>query len=84
MAAMAARAKRRHRHDPRDVVAEIVRRATPSGHLHVVRLSDPPTERQRLQLMAARLLRTPIVVMPMPCNSINEWMERYATRMADC
>ena len=65
---------------PHDIAAEIVRRVTAAnaetGGGYVVRLSEPPTPTERLQLMAARLERRPIVIMPHKC-SMEEWMERY-------
>ena len=65
--------------NPHDLAAEIVRRA---GGGVVVRLSEPPTPLERLQLMAARLLGKPIAIMPHPCKTTDEWMERYG-RLAD-
>jgi hypothetical protein len=43
----------------------------------VVRVSYPPAIHERLQLMAARLARQPIVVMPHKCASVDEWLKRY-------
>ena len=71
---------------PRELALEIVRRARArAGHAegfdgipYVVRLSDPVTASERLQLAAARLLRTPIAIMPHRCKTTDEWMERYA------
>jgi ribosomal protein L36 len=60
--------------DARVIAAEIVRRA---GRVYVIRLSDPPTASERLQLMAARLLRTPIAIMPTKCVTVDEWLARY-------
>jgi hypothetical protein len=63
----------------RDTAAEIVRRVTaanPRGG-YVVRLSDPPTPSERLQLLAARLERRPIVLMPPKAKTVDEWLERY-------
>ena len=39
---------------------------------YVLRLSDPPTPVERLQLLAARLECRPIAIMPHWCNSIEE------------
>jgi hypothetical protein len=63
----------------RDLAAEIVRRATGADGLlpYVVRLSNPPTAHERLQLIAARLERRPIVVMPHKCASMQEWIAKY-------
>jgi hypothetical protein len=63
------------RPDLRDVTAEIVRRADGG---HVVRVSDPRTASERLQLLAAHLQRRPIVVIPVSCRTVLEWLERYA------
>jgi hypothetical protein len=61
--------------EARDVAAEIVRRA---GRPYVIRLSDPPTPSERLQLTAARLMRWPVAIMPAKCRTIDEWLDRYA------
>jgi hypothetical protein len=65
----------------RDVAAEIIRRVTEAnaaiGGGYVVRLSDPPTPQERLQLLAAHLQRRPIVVMPHKCHSMEEWIAHY-------
>jgi hypothetical protein len=45
---------------------------------YVVRLSYPATLGERLQLMAARLERRPIVIMPHKCKTVDPWMERCA------
>ncbi len=74
---------RRKRPDPRELALEIVRRACAgnssgfTGMPYVVRLSDPPTSFERLQLLAARLLQTPIAIMPHPCRTADEWMQHY-------
>ena len=71
---------------PHDIAAEIVRRVTAAnaetGGGYVVRLSDPPTPTERLQLLAARLERRPIVIMPHKCKTVEEWLERYG-RLGD-
>jgi len=67
---------------PPDVAAEIVRRAAEANGQtggYVVRLSDPPTPSERLQLLAARLERRPIVIMPHKYRTIDEWLERYGS-----
>ena len=61
--------------DPRDLVAEIVRRAGLSGY--VIRASDPPTSFERLQLLSARLERRPIAIMPTKCETMDEWHAHY-------
>ena len=63
-----------------DIAAEIVPRAeskSETGGGYVVRLSNPPTAQERLQLLAARLQRTPIVIMPHKCATMDEWTARY-------
>ena len=64
----------KRRADARSLVAEIVRRHAGS---QVIRVSNPPTTSERLQLIAARLTRTPIVIMPQPCATTQEWLARY-------
>ena len=67
---------------PRDIAAEIVRRVSSanvvSGGGYVVRLSDPPTPKERLQVLAAHLERRAIVIMPHKCQSIGQWVARYS------
>ena len=62
-----------------DIAAEIMRRAIgPDGNKsYVVRLSQPPTADERLQLIAAHLERRPIVIMPHKCKSAEEWLACY-------
>ena len=63
-----------------DIAAEIVRRAestSETGGGYVVRLSDPPTAQDRLQLLAARLQGRPIAIMPHKCITMDEWTARY-------
>jgi hypothetical protein len=71
--------KRPGKSDARDLAAEIVRRCAAAGGSasYVVRLSDPPTANERLQLAAARILRRPIAIMPAKCLSIGEWIARF-------
>ena len=72
--------------EPRDLADEIIRRARATGGSsdhgdllpYVVRLSDPPTAHERLQLAACRILRHPIAIMPATCLTVKEWCERYA------
>jgi hypothetical protein len=45
---------------------------------YVLRLARPATFQERLQLLAARLQRKPIVIMPHKCANMNEWLERYS------
>ena len=62
-----------------DIATEVIRRAKDDDgrDRYVVRLSDPPTPQERLQLLAARLQRTPIVIMPHKCAPMDEWTARY-------
>ena len=66
---------------PRDIAAEIVRRVSSANAVtggYVVRLSDPPTPQERLQVLAAHLERRAIVIMPHKCPSIEIWVSRYS------
>jgi hypothetical protein len=77
---------KRIRVEPRDLADEIIRRVRVTGGSsdrgdllpYVVRLSDPPTAHERLQLAACRILRHPIAIMPLTCLTVQEWCERYA------
>jgi hypothetical protein len=64
-----------------DIAGEIIRRAaTEDGRpRYVIRLSKPPTLTEQLQLMAARLERRPIVILPHKCKSVEEWVHQYAS-----
>jgi hypothetical protein len=72
--------------EPRDVAAEIIRRARATASRdgeslpYVVRLSDPPTANEQLQLAACRLMRQPIVIVPGKCLNIEEWVQLYCQR----
>ncbi len=67
----------------RDLAEEIIRRlgvvdgAEGNYFPYVIRLSDPPTAHQRLQLMACRMLSRQIAIMPMKSLTVDEWIERY-------
>jgi hypothetical protein len=69
---------------PRDIAAEIVRRVASTnavtGGGYVVRVSDPPTPQERLQLLAARLQGRSIAIIPHKCKTVREWLEWYPTR----
>lgn len=75
------RRSRKQRPEAHDIAAEIIRRVTvanaETGGGYVVRLSDPPTPNEGLQLMAAHLERRPIVIMPHKCKTADEWLKRY-------
>ena len=64
---------------PRDLAGEIIRRTTDpkAGRLYVIHLSKPPTVHERLQLLAVRLQRSPVAIMPHPCTSVDVWLRRY-------
>ncbi len=47
---------------------------------HVVRVSNPPTAREKLQLAAARLQRRPFAIVPHACRTTDEWLQQYASR----
>jgi hypothetical protein len=75
------------RADAQDIAAEIIRRAfgndDNSMTAYVLRLARPPTFQERLQLMAARLQRRPIVIMAHKCGTVDEWLGRYSY-LKDC
>ena len=64
-----------------DIAAEIIRRVRAANAQtrggYVVRLSQPPTPGERLQLLAAQLERRPIVIMPHKCKTVEEWLSGY-------
>jgi hypothetical protein len=70
------------RHSPKpslhDAAAEIIRRTVGADGRapYVIRLRDPPTTHERLQLMAARLQCTPIAIMSHKFT-MEEWVARY-------
>jgi hypothetical protein len=61
-----------------DAAAEIIRRTTGADGRppYVIRVSNPPTNHERLKLLAARLQRTPVAIMPHKCT-MEEWIARY-------
>lgn len=66
----------------REIADEIVRRTITdkSGNEfvpYVVRLSEPATAQEQLQLLACRMLRQPIAIMPVKCSTVDEWIERF-------
>jgi hypothetical protein len=75
------------RADAQDIAAEIIQRAAGnddnSMSAYVLRLARPPTFQERLQLMAARLQRRPIVIMAHKCATMDEWLGRYSY-LKDC
>jgi hypothetical protein len=74
---------RRLKIEPHDVAAEIIRRAGGNANLgYVVHLSDPPTVQERLIFAASRLAGQPFAILPKPCASVEEWLNRYGTRPA--
>jgi hypothetical protein len=72
--------------DPRDIAAEIIRRVRTTGKgsggerllPYVVRLSDPPTANEQLQLAACKILGHRVAIMPAKCLTVQEWCDRYA------
>jgi hypothetical protein len=70
--------------EPRDVAAEIIRRARTTASRdgeslpYVVRFSDPPTANEQLQLAACKILGHRVAIMPAKCLTVQEWCERYA------
>jgi hypothetical protein len=73
--------KRRWRPSARDLAEEIAHRAL-EGRAdlpYVVSLSDPPTPNEQLLLAARRLMRRQIAIMPTKCETVEEWVERYAS-----
>ena len=72
---------RRPRPSAHDLAAEIIRRATDEGGhpRYVIRLSELRTPGERLQLIAARRERRPIVILPHKCKTMEEWLARYRT-----
>ena len=69
--------------EQRAAALEIARREalrsgrTVRGVLSLIRVSDPPTPAEQLLLAASRILRIPHAIMPQPCQSVAEWMQRY-------
>jgi len=71
--------------EARDLAAEIIRRTRATAGSsdggdslpYVVRLSNPPTPHERLQLAASRILRRPIAIMPVKCLTVDEWIGRF-------
>jgi hypothetical protein len=70
----------------RALAEEVVRRAQaaqPDGVLpDVLRLSDPPTPEEQLQMIACHLLGKAVAIMPGKALTIDEWIEEYAPRQA--
>jgi hypothetical protein len=73
----------RQRPGAHDIAAAIVERATVEygGQRrlpYVIRLSDPPTVQERLQLLAVRLKRSPVAIMPHK-YTMDEWIARFGS-----
>jgi hypothetical protein len=81
---MAMRPRKRAKVSGRALAEEILRRAGKVDETgarvlpYVIHLSDPPTPGERLQLAAVRLLGKPVAIMPTPCATVEEWLERCA------
>ena len=70
----------RNRRDIQELAAEVVRR----GHgEELIHLSVPPTASERLQLLAAQLQGTPIVIWPKNWEMLEEWLDYYAKVFAN-
>lgn len=71
--------------DARDLAEEIIRRVGARGGdegrfvPYVIRLSDPPTAQERIQLMACQMLGRQVAIMPAKCLTVAEWVERYGS-----
>jgi hypothetical protein len=81
-----AKPRRKARVSVRDTAEEIVRRALaahPDGVMpYVLRLSDPPTHDEQLQMMACQLLGKAVAIMPGKAIMADEWLEQYAPAQA--
>lgn len=51
--------------------------------LSLIRLSQPPTEAEKLLLASMRLLRSPHVIMPHRCRSTQEWVSHVGGHHRD-
>lgn len=51
------------------------------GVLSLVRISEPPTQSERLLLAAVGLLKSPHAIMPQPCSTVDEWLRRYSRQV---
>ena len=45
--------------------------------VNVIRVSDPPTAQERLQLLAVRLQRSLVAIMSHRCETVEEWIARF-------
>ena len=78
---------RRSRAKPslRELAEEIIRRASAEQGEnycpYVVRLSDPPTTTEQLQLVACKLLGRQVAIMPMKSLTVDEWIQHYGSLM---
>ena len=81
---MASARRRNAKRSVRDMAEEIVRRAQAvhaDGQMrYVVRISDPPTAEEQLQLIACQLVGKAIAIVPGKSLTIDEWIEQYAPR----
>jgi hypothetical protein len=67
----------------RELATELARRAViakggAGTSVSVVRVSNPVTQAQRVQLIAARLQAKPFAIMPVRCRTTAEWLQLYA------
>ena len=70
--------------DAHDLAAEIIRRADrpndqPPGS-YLILLSDPPTVQEQVQLLAADLKDTPVMIASRDCMTETEWAGGTAVR----
>ena len=66
-----------------ELAEEIVRRVMAESFdgrslPYVIRLSDPPTASEQLQLLACALLKRPVAIMPAKILTVGEWVKRYS------
>jgi hypothetical protein len=78
---MTSRSPKR-RPDAHDIASAIVERAMVeyAGQRrlpYVIRVSDPPTAQERLQLLAVRLQRSLVAIMSHRCETVEEGIARF-------
>lgn len=78
---LASKVARSRKPEARDIAAEIIRRVgeanAATGGGYVVRLSNPPTAQERLQLLAASLEGRKVAIMPHKCETTTEWVTQH-------
>jgi hypothetical protein len=68
-----------------ELAEEIVRRVMAESFdgrslPYVIRLSDPPSSQEQLQMTACRLMGQPFAIMPPVCATVDEWIGRYGLK----